>query len=142
MAGKEKAIRDAAHGIDELSPDPALDPAKAFQDCLAFLKVMDTALATGGNSPGFADVDAARAVERVRAEIRTLSLMAWVFFEIVSVVIGAYVLVLNNPSFGTTTDLVLCALWGFGLPVGGSQLSQLSVSNLAGVMGFQLSKTT
>jgi hypothetical protein len=140
-AGKEQAVRDAAHAIDALSPDPALDPAKAFRDCITILKTMDTALATGGTSPGFANVDAARAVERVRAEIRTLSLLAWIFFGIVSVFIGSYVLVLNNPGFGTTTDFILCAR-GFGLPVGGSQLSQLSVSNLSGVMGFQLSKTT
>lgn len=138
--GKEQAIFNALRAIDALSSDPNLDAAKAFQGSIEALKVMDKELAAGGGTT-FAELDAAQTVEKVRAELRSLSLWAWVFFGLVSWSIGSYILVMNNPSFGTWTDYGLCLLWGFGLPVGGSQLTQLSVGSLAGVFGFPLTKT-
>lgn len=137
QVGKDQVVLTAIHDIDELSPNPALDPGKAFQDCIAILKIMEGALGIGGAQPSFD-----RTVEKVRAELRSLSLWAWILFGIVSSAAGSYILVLNNPSFGTTVDYFLCVLWGFGLPAGGSQLTQLSVGNLAGVFGFQLPRTT
>ncbi|WP_316189877.1 hypothetical protein [Bradyrhizobium sp. SZCCHNS1054] len=142
-AGKEAAVVDAISTIDALSADPTADPGKAFQGCSVALAKMEAALTDGAKERFFAAAadDAPRTVERVRAEIRNLSLLSWVIFGVLSVAIGSYVLVLNNLSFGTTTDLFLCFLWGFGIPAGGAQLTQLSAGSIAGVLGFQLPKT-
>ena len=70
--------------------------------------------------------------QRLLLSINSANLFGWLFLLLVTTLGGAYIFVLgpNGPGFGTTTDFVLCALWGFGLPVG-AQLMQATTGSIA-----------
>lgn len=76
----------------------------------------------------------------VRMEIQTISLLFWFVWGVLSVLIGFSVLVKPDPGFGTTADYIRCALWGFGLPVAGQGLQQLTMSSLNTQLGVTLPK--
>lgn len=71
-----------------------------------------------------------RSLYSVRLEIRTINTLFWIVWGTLSIAIGSVILVLSNPSFGTVTDFLGCALWGFGLPVTGHSLGSLTMTSL------------
>jgi len=79
-------------------------------------------------------------VYSVRMEIQTITLLFWFVWGALSVLIGFSVLVMPAPGFGTVPDYIRCALWGFGLPVAGQGLQQLTMSSLNTQLGVTLPK--
>jgi hypothetical protein len=76
----------------------------------------------------------------IRMEIQTITLLFWAVWGALSVVIGFSVLVMPAPGFGTTADYIRCALWGFGLPVAGQGLQQLTMTSLNTQLAVTLPK--
>jgi hypothetical protein len=76
----------------------------------------------------------------LRMEIQTITLLFWAVWGALSVVIGFSVLVMPAPGFGTTADYIRCALWGFGLPVAGQGLQQLTMTSLNTQLAVTLPK--
>jgi hypothetical protein len=74
------------------------------------------------------------------AEMRNIALASWIAWGVLTVLIGCSVLVLPSPGFGETLDYVRCLLWGFGLPVAGQSLQQLTPSALNTQLGITLPK--
>jgi len=73
-------------------------------------------------------------------EIQTVTLLFWLVWGGLSVIIGFTLLVKSSPGFGVYADFVRCALWGFGLPVAGQGLQQLTVSSVNTQLGINLPK--
>lgn len=75
-------------------------------------------------------------------QIKEISTIAWGIWGLLTFFVGLAVLIMNNPGFGTTLDLIFCFLWGFGLPTGIDKLQQLSPSGVATNIGITQFKAT
>ena len=64
-------------------------------------------------------------------------LLVWVG---VTLITGVMAMVLSKAGFGTPSDYLLCLLWGFGLPVAGTQLNQLTATGIGPKLGITLPK--
>jgi len=60
--------------------------------------------------------------------LERVSLGVWLMWFGMTFAIGLGVLILNNPSFGIPIDFLYCALWGFGVPAAGQQLTNTSAT--------------
>jgi hypothetical protein len=139
------AISNASQAIDALAgtlPIPATNTVvSTLHNTLATLT---TSLAPPGSAlaapqPGLA-APQPRSFEQIGAEIRLLSGASWLIFGTLATVLGTYVLVLSNLGFGVSTDYLICLLWGFGLPIGGTQLVQATVGSASTALGFSVPK--
>jgi hypothetical protein len=137
-------VAEGAEKLDGLAPEisptgelPAPPDASSLDaDISAILTAAkgpaDKAL--GLQSDNEAVTAPAREERRLEADIRTLSLASWTFVALLTVALGTYTLVLKDPSFGRPADLLICLLWGFGLPaVGGQGLQSLPATSPASV---------
>jgi hypothetical protein len=79
-------------------------------------------------------------IYRIRMEIQTITLLFWVVWGALSILIGFSTLIMTAPGFGTAADYVRCAIWGFGLPVAGQGLQTLTMSSLNTQLGVTLPK--
>ncbi|WP_156460873.1 hypothetical protein [Sphingomonas sp. Leaf339] len=77
-------------------------------------------------------------VRQLDFELNELNLTGWMAFSLISIMVGYVVLVALNPAFGSWQDLVLCALWGFGLPTAGQQLNVLTPGSVVTNLGVNL----
>jgi hypothetical protein len=48
----------------------------------------------------------------------------------VTLLAGYAALILSNPGFGTSMDLVACFFWGLGVQIAGQQIQQLTAGNI------------
>jgi hypothetical protein len=129
--------------IDQLSttlPQPSATLQAQIQTLFDAWNATPQALALGGAQflamPGPSPVTA----YSLRMEIQTITLLFWTVWGALSVVIGFSVLVMPAPGFGTTADYIRCALWGFGLPVAGQGLQQLTMTSLNTQLAVTLPK--
>lgn len=67
--------------------------------------------------------DEPRTLQVLRLRMARTSLAVWVLVLLVTVLTGAYSLILTNPGFGTELDLLTCFFWGLGLPTGAALAS-------------------
>ncbi len=81
-----------------------------------------------------------RSAYSIRMEIQTVTMMFWLVWGTLSVLTGAAALVLFSPGFGTVADYFRCLFWGFGLPVAGNGLQQLTMSQLNTQLGVTIPK--
>jgi len=77
---------------------------------------------------------------QILLQIEAITILFWVVWAVLSTLAGFLVLILPNPGFGGGLDYVQCLLWGFGLPVAGQSLQQLSVSSINTQLGITLPK--
>lgn len=148
LADLEQAFRT----IDGLSSNLLLDPQtlraqvivalEAFND--AHQNRIDAARAQGLNvqaetiqraSPG------QKSFIAVRLEVQTITVLFWLVWGLLSVVIGATVLIVPVPGFGSLTDFVRCFLWGFGLPVAGNSIQNLTMGSLNTQLGVSVTRS-
>ena len=61
-------------------------------------------------------------------QLETLSFFVWILWAILTVGVGACVLVVFNDGFGTTQDLIQCFIWGAGMPAVGQGFGGLSAA--------------
>ena len=83
-----------------------------------------------------------RSFERLEVEIRNLSVFAWFIFGGLAAAVGIYVLIISNLGFGQRGDFLVCLFWGFGLPVGGQQLLQLTTGSVVTALGVTVPKAS
>jgi len=104
------------------------------------------AIAFEPNDPaaGAVAVQAAAAPQREMApfnlliEMRLIAIVSWIIWSVLTVLIGVMVLIVASPGFGTPMDYFRCALWGFGLPVAGQALLQITPGSLSTRLGITL----
>jgi hypothetical protein len=77
-------------------------------------------------------------VQQVSWQIAQLSWLLWSAWGILTLIVGVAWLIVTNPGFGTSLDLVFCFLWGFGLPTTLDQLQKLGPGGIATSMGLPL----
>jgi hypothetical protein len=126
----------AADAISEQTPAPAV--ADVVTRLQAILTKLNTDLAGGGAVDVAAKSAKPATIGQISTEIRTLSGMAWLVFAVLTTALGTYVLVLSNLGFGTCMDFLVCLFWGFGLPVGGTQLAQSTTATASTALGFSV----
>jgi hypothetical protein len=130
--------------IDALSSGPVAPTEEAARTAvaqqLASLRAPGGARALRAGLAGLRRLEAARplSLRQVRSEAAALSLTGWAITALLSVLAGFLALVLMNPAFGQGSDLIACLLWGFGVPLAGQQLSQLSTSSVTRALGVDL----
>jgi hypothetical protein len=73
-------------------------------------------------------------------DIRRISIVAWLLIMLISTIVGSYVIILQNLGFGLASDYFLCLFWGIGLPVGGSQLLQITGTGITTTLGVTVPK--
>jgi len=138
------AVAAACQQVDALSAVQPVPTASALISSLRpILSNLSTALApqgAAGVAPGPAAPPQPRSFEQIGAEVRLLSGATWLIFGALATALGTYVLVLSNVGFGVPTDYLVCLFWGFGLPVGGTQLVQSTVGSASTALGFSIPK--
>jgi hypothetical protein len=144
-------VNTAAKELDKLVPDTNKIPDSPPPDRAASLAAIDTALDrlrvkflnyTGGEEVPVEPKPTILSPEGLSVDINVLSLAVWAAFALVTTALGVYVLIYNNPGFGTLGDFLVCAFWGFGLPIGAQQLTQLSVANVSQSLGISIPQVT
>jgi hypothetical protein len=78
-------------------------------------------------------------VMSVFVHIELFTALFWIVWAILAVLIGGLVLILPNPGFGGVLDYARCFLWGFGLPVAGQSIQQLTMSSINSGFGVSIS---
>jgi hypothetical protein len=146
-ANAQQAVTDAIRTIDALvvvgGPAPALSSvvggiAAALQTLAAGLAALQVNSRSGARP--LAATPSATEYQRLTLEMRTISHLAWAFNLIVTTLVGIFALVLPNLGFGIVTDYFACVLWGFGIPLGLQQLSQLNSNSVATTLGLSVAK--
>jgi hypothetical protein len=77
---------------------------------------------------------------QILLQIEAISIMFWIVWAVLTSLAGLLVLILPNVGFGGAMDFVQCFLWGFGLPVAGQSLQQLTISSINTQLGITLPK--
>ncbi len=76
----------------------------------------------------------------LRVQIHLITAAFWLVWGGLSLLLGIAVLILANPGFGSAMDYIRCVFWGFGLPVAGQSLLQVTQSNFNSNFGVTLSR--
>ena len=114
-------------------------PPPALADVTGAIAAADATLAGGGTrSVGARGAAASTASRAMIVRMENLSTWAWLVTALVTVAIGSYVVVLSDLGFGSPTDFLKCALWGFGLPIGAAQLGQLTAASASTNFGINV----
>lgn len=79
--------------------------------------------------------------EALSFQLVLLNVAGWSLFALLTALVGIYILVINNPSFGKPEDLLLCLLWGFGLPLAGDGLTKLTPTGISQSLGMTVTRT-
>jgi hypothetical protein len=74
-------------------------------------------------------------------EIRHIAIASWIVWGLLTILVGYIILVASSPGFGGFLDFARCLLWGFGIPVAGQSLQQLSGATLNTQLGISLTRT-
>ena len=86
------------------------------------------ALPNGGEEPEWSPSELTS--QRIDINLSRLDFLTWILWWLVAIVVGWAVLILNDPGFGTTLDLVKAFLWGLGAHVAGASLQSLTPSTI------------
>ena len=148
-AAAVKAVNECVKDIDSLSSKGAAKAPTlvdvsaridaALQKLNADLKLANQAARLGAPAIGGV-VIGDRSYEQLNVEIQFISAIVWVVAALMSVAGGSYVLVFMNLGFGVPTDYLVCLFWGFGLPVAGNQLMQMSSASVGTTLGISVTK--
>lgn len=77
---------------------------------------------------------------QILLRMEAITVVFWIVWVVLTSLAGLLVLILPNPGFGGLMDYMQCLLWGFGLPVAGQSLQQLTVSSINTQLGVTLTK--
>jgi len=146
------ALEQAFSTIDGLSGNLLLDPQTLRTQVVAALTAfnnahqnrVNVARAQGVNIQAETIQPAApgqRSFVAVRLEVQTITWLFWLVWGLLSVVIGTTVLILPAPGFGSAIDFVRCSLWGFGLPVAGNSIQNLTMGSLNTQLGVSVARS-
>jgi hypothetical protein len=137
------AVNDAITQIDNIwlaAPQPS--PDSALQQVRAIVARLHNAI---HGIVGPAGVGLAGPVPAVRGDfdvlqmqVAKISTIMWVVYGLVTALSGFAVLVLNNPGFGITLDLIFAFFWGLGLP---TAIQSLTPTSAATALNISIAKT-
>lgn len=147
-AASLQAITVAYTALDgKIGEIPLPSPKDAAASILDTLNSLDRALAAANPAPAAPPPGAAhgvsiesRSYEQLVIQIRNLDIVTWLVFGGLATAAGVYVLIISNLGFGLPADFVACLFWGFGLPVGGQQLLQLTPGSVVTALGVTVPK--
>jgi hypothetical protein len=114
-----------------------------IQQALATLQAaMQNAQAALGGQPGGAPTVTygIPGSQQLTIQLERLSVFAWILWAILTVGVGACVLVVFNDGFGTTQDLIQCFLWGAGMPAVGQGFGGLSAGSVTSAFALQVAR--
>lgn len=137
-------VLNALDDMDKMLPRGGSLPTR--DSLAALLEVRLTAMrsalsaASGVQDDAGATARVGYSSERIAFETAAINIAGWVVFAALSFVVGCYVLIVSDPDFGQWKDLMLCLLWGFGLPVAGEKLATLSSPGVAKAFGVTLTR--
>jgi hypothetical protein len=143
----QHAVIDAVKAIDALvvvgGPAPTLSSvvgaiSTTLQNLSAAFAVQQASRRSGAQA--LVVTPSATEYQRLTLEMRSISNLVWVANLFVTALVGTYALVLPNLGFGLVTDYFACVLWGFGVPLGLQQLSQLNSNSVATTLGLSVAK--
>lgn len=122
----ENALAKANEDLDKLALTPQTQMAQ-FDDAIkaaidGFRQALNKA-GLGGAGPDQVVEPVLPSASALEIRIRNASELGWIFVFIVTVALGTYVLIWQNPGFGTCIDYATCMLWGLGFASGASLLS-------------------
>ena len=139
-SSKHPLINTTVHRLDEfvtVENAPALDKLKS--DINKELTDLSTQLGTPSPSAAVSRGLLAKkeaSTRMLRLEISLVNWAMWLVVCLLTTLVGSYVVVWSNLGFGLPTDYVFCLLWGFGIPIGGQQLLQLTPKNVVTTLGI------
>lgn len=81
-------------------------------------------------------------MQRLELSTSTWSWITIAIWAVVTILTGVLAMIATKPGFGSWVDLILCLLWGVGVPVAGKQLSDLSASGLSTTLGLTFPKVS
>jgi hypothetical protein len=81
-----------------------------------------------------------KTIVELRMQIQLLTRVFWLVWGGLALLLGIAVLIIPNTGFGGPMDLIRCFFWGFGLPVAGQSLQQVTLSNFNSNFGVTLSR--
>jgi hypothetical protein len=145
----DAAQKDIIQAVDKLDLVPVADAAPAITEVSqwvnSILQDLLTTLEKDGKGarlkmPMDSPAIGSRTYEQLNLEIRFISLLAWIVLGLLSTLVGTYIVVLSNLGFGLPTDYLMCVFWGFGIPIGGQQIMQLTSASVATTLGISLTK--
>lgn len=102
----DATIKEAVAEFDKTLTKPAM-PAPGMPGTTASSKAPPTKPAGTGQP---------RSPDLIRMRISADSRLGWWFIGTVTILGGAYLLIIDNFGFGTPRDFLVCLLWGAGLP--------------------------
>jgi hypothetical protein len=144
----QKSFLDRLDNLAGLSQPPGVDKVTAIINEAVtappvgppVVGVVGTAMALFRSTPTLprrAPVRSPSSTELL-ASINSWNFIAFVVLTASTALVGFYNLVWTN-SFGTVQDIVSCALWGFGFPIGSKAVTTLA--SIATTLGLNLSRT-
>ena len=80
-------------------------------------------------------------VQAIDFQIEHYSNAGWWIWGVVSVVVGYAIMIVPNSGFGTPMDLILCFLWGIGIPTASAKLQELTPSGVSSNIGIAFPKS-
>jgi hypothetical protein len=139
----EAAGNTALQTLDQLAVGagpPGQLPAQiqqALSTLQAAIQAAQPALAGGGGPSLTYGVPGS---QQLTIQLEKLSVFVWILWAILTVGLGACVLVVFNDGFGTTQDLIQCFLWGAGMPAVGQGFGGLSASSVTSAFSLQVAR--
>ena len=137
IAGREDDVRPFLHDLDAVATQTDAAQVKARVDATiqTFNQVLEEVRTSRSAVQSTSDQIATQAeslsTEALAVELTSISVIVWLIWAVVTAVTGWGALILSNPGFGTSMDLLQCLLWGLGVQVAGQQLQQLSPATVA-----------
>lgn len=125
------AVAAAFTTIDDLVTGTTAPPIdQVTQGVNAALKTLRTVAGGGARLAGQPDDVGAPSERSLQVDINRLSYAVWALVAVLTIVVGAYVLIYspNGTAYGTIGDYFTSFLWGLGLP-SGATLLQSSTSS-------------
>lgn len=138
---KEKLVQVSAGRLLDFADD-GLSRADLLLKIAAEIAALNTAI--GSTTRAFALAQGSIDIELQRLELST-STWSWItiaIWAVVTILTGVLAMIATKPGFGSWVDLILCLLWGVGVPVAGKQLSDLSASGLSTTLGLTFPKVS
>jgi hypothetical protein len=105
------------------------------------LSTLDAAIAAArAGAPGGSPVrtSGVHSSEQLTVQLEGLSWFVWIFWGLLTAIVGFCTLIGFNNGFGTCQDLIQCFLWGAGIPAIGQGLGSLSSGAVASAFSIQL----
>lgn len=134
-------VEQALEQLDVLTDQKQLTAENAGGEAKKIVTAMNGALAPLFAKDGQSFDPAPKpemSAQQLQFQLMIVNAAAWFIFAVLSWLVGVYLLILDRPDFGSPKDLLICFLWGFGLPSAGEGLARLTPAAIGQSMGMNV----